>query len=63
MTLADCKVREILFIGNSIILRMRGTREWPIVLAMARAIQTLAGTAPRKEAALRADIFMSWLNP
>jgi hypothetical protein len=29
-------------------------------LAGARAIQKLAETAPRKEAALRADIFMSW---
>jgi hypothetical protein len=29
-------------------------------LACARAVQKLAGTAPRKEAALRADIFMSW---
>jgi hypothetical protein len=41
---------------------MRTGRESRMGLASARAIQKLAGTAPRKEAALRADIFMSWLK-
>ena len=32
-------------------------------LAYVQAIQKLAGTTPRKETALRAGIFMSWLKP
>jgi hypothetical protein len=39
---------------------MHTRRESRMGLAGARAIQKLAETAPRKEAALRADIFMSW---